>query len=384
MLSFQDDILAGTTLVRAAINSPNYVQGSTGWAIKIDGSAEFNNVTIRGGAIVGGTLTGTDWIINAAGSFFYSSTPAHGNLVASIASAGGTDGFGNVYQAGTWAYGSAGASAGLGASGIDAALLLVPGGSTHVTSVPQVIAAGTNAGAVNEAEWLVLESGKAGGHDDATIQLISQNANATAAARMVFEFGGSIAVQINKTNVTITTGGGTGFSGTPDISQVDTTVDTNANNGTQPMTQTWAIPALDPQVGTVYEIETTFNGTFQSATLGFKPRLSANPTMVTSGGDVIANTFFGAGAGFAGHVRLKMIVTATGAGGTADFFINGGVGNNGNRSPGVNEAYLSSQATGVAIDTTAANTLVIVSVWGSNVAGQTVVSHGSTFTRKGP
>ena len=35
-------------LIREAIKSPNYAAGSAGWSINKDGSAEFNNVTIRG------------------------------------------------------------------------------------------------------------------------------------------------------------------------------------------------------------------------------------------------------------------------------------------------------------------------------------------------
>jgi hypothetical protein len=51
-MQFQDELAAGTILVRPALQSPDYVTGVSGWAIKIDGSAEFNNILIRG--------TGTD------------------------------------------------------------------------------------------------------------------------------------------------------------------------------------------------------------------------------------------------------------------------------------------------------------------------------------
>lgn len=46
----------GGELIRAAIKSPNYVVGTTGWIINRDGSAEFNNVTIRIDAAVGGEI----------------------------------------------------------------------------------------------------------------------------------------------------------------------------------------------------------------------------------------------------------------------------------------------------------------------------------------
>lgn len=86
-------VVGGTNLARAQINSPNYVAGSTGWAIKQDGSAEFNNVTIRGGTTIGGT------------ALYYSTpTPQANTLVASVGASGGTDSAGNVYLAGVVTY----------------------------------------------------------------------------------------------------------------------------------------------------------------------------------------------------------------------------------------------------------------------------------------
>lgn len=48
MSGFGNSVVAGTNLVREAINSPNYVAGSAGWSVNKNGSAEFNNVTVRG------------------------------------------------------------------------------------------------------------------------------------------------------------------------------------------------------------------------------------------------------------------------------------------------------------------------------------------------
>lgn len=45
---FSNSILAGTTLVRDAIRSPNYVAGTSGWSVNKNGSAEFNDVVVRG------------------------------------------------------------------------------------------------------------------------------------------------------------------------------------------------------------------------------------------------------------------------------------------------------------------------------------------------
>lgn len=97
-MGFQNPIVGGTALRIPAIQSPNYSAGSAGWIIKIDGSAEFNNLTIRG------TFQGTNFILNTSGLFIYSGTPANGNLIATIAPASGTDSFGNAYLDGVVSY----------------------------------------------------------------------------------------------------------------------------------------------------------------------------------------------------------------------------------------------------------------------------------------
>ena len=63
---FPDSAIGGITLLTPAIQSPNFISGSEGWTINQDGSAQFNNLDIRG------TFNGTDFIINNNGIFFYS------------------------------------------------------------------------------------------------------------------------------------------------------------------------------------------------------------------------------------------------------------------------------------------------------------------------
>lgn len=50
---FSNSILAGTTLVRDAMKSENYVAGTAGWQISRNGDAEFNNLVARGSFISG-------------------------------------------------------------------------------------------------------------------------------------------------------------------------------------------------------------------------------------------------------------------------------------------------------------------------------------------
>ena len=98
-MGFANSVIGGAAaLIRAAIKSPNYVLGAAGWTINKDGSAEFNNLAIRG------TFNGTDYVMNSSGLFIYTPTEAAGNLAESSASAAGTDQFLNNYVPGHATY----------------------------------------------------------------------------------------------------------------------------------------------------------------------------------------------------------------------------------------------------------------------------------------
>jgi hypothetical protein len=87
-MTFRNSVVGGTTLVRPAIKSPNYTPGVDGWSINADGSAEFNNITIRGGTVISGT------------ALYYDGPPGPGTLFLSISASPGTDPFGNAYPEG--------------------------------------------------------------------------------------------------------------------------------------------------------------------------------------------------------------------------------------------------------------------------------------------
>ncbi len=73
-MPFTNPILGGTSLVRPAIQSPNYVSGSTGWAVKSDGTAEFNSVTARGNIVAGSVSAGSIGSSTIVNSDFQSGT----------------------------------------------------------------------------------------------------------------------------------------------------------------------------------------------------------------------------------------------------------------------------------------------------------------------
>src|SRR5688572_12485030 len=55
-MGFRSSILAGVKLIREAIQSPNYVAGTSGWSINRDGTAEFGDMTIRSSDGSGSTV----------------------------------------------------------------------------------------------------------------------------------------------------------------------------------------------------------------------------------------------------------------------------------------------------------------------------------------
>lgn len=65
MSGWGNPIEGGDVLRIPALQSPNFVDGVSGWFIGIDGSAQFNNLEIRG------SFLGSDFVINSAGIFFY-------------------------------------------------------------------------------------------------------------------------------------------------------------------------------------------------------------------------------------------------------------------------------------------------------------------------
>lgn len=74
-------------IARPVFKSDNYVPGTSGWAIFRNGNAEFN--------ALGGSFQ-----ITGQGIFFYVPTAGIGNLFASFANVGGTDPYGNGFNAG--------------------------------------------------------------------------------------------------------------------------------------------------------------------------------------------------------------------------------------------------------------------------------------------
>jgi hypothetical protein len=164
-VTFRNPILGagGSTLLRPAIQSPNFVHGVSGWSINRAGNAEFNDLTIRG------TYMGQNYLISEDGLFFYSGTPAAGNMTGSWAPAAGTDPYGNAYPAGLEIYSTLGS---ILLSAVDGILQSVGSSGRQVTvadgSIQWSAPGSTTNGSVDigatirEMDW---QSGQLGAND---------------------------------------------------------------------------------------------------------------------------------------------------------------------------------------------------------------------------
>jgi hypothetical protein len=169
-MAFSNPVVAGGILQVTSIESTNFVEGESGWIIERNGDAEFNNLTIRG------TFFGIDFEINSKGIFFYSSAPANGNLVISLAATAGSDEFGNPYPAGLQILNHGGANASgiaIGYSGTTP-LLYFLNAVANITNDPSLFVDASGAGTAQFAT-LVINSAE----DSTQLDYIGVNLDAS-------------------------------------------------------------------------------------------------------------------------------------------------------------------------------------------------------------
>jgi len=92
-------VIDGTRGAIFEYNTPGNTLVSS-WAASA-GTDPYGNTYPQGISIgPGSIIEGTDFVIDSTGAFWYSGTPGPGNLILSLASAAGTDGYGNIYPEG--------------------------------------------------------------------------------------------------------------------------------------------------------------------------------------------------------------------------------------------------------------------------------------------
>jgi hypothetical protein len=177
-MGFDNPVVGGTALRIPAIQSPNYAAGLAGWIIKIDGSAEFNNLTVRG------EFLGTNFIINSKGIFLYSAAPAAGNLIGSWANAAGTDAYTNTYPEGLAVGLNTKPQVHINRSST-AGFVEFPTNRSIENTIASILAGVVNSGAANEYATLQLFGPTVtGATNSAKLLLNSQNNDGTSEASL--------------------------------------------------------------------------------------------------------------------------------------------------------------------------------------------------------
>jgi len=367
------------TIARPQYQSQNYVPGVSGWAIFKNGNVEFNSGTFRG-TVTAGQFTGADFIINSAGAFFYSGAPAAGNLIASIASVSGIDGFGNAYLSGftnynnatgnkvqiessriflipSGAVGAAAVSLAAVLSGVDGLQFTAPDPDGLHTQALLAVVSATNGYGVIQAANSVLNL--------KTSETPSAPANGTY---LYVDAAGKLA-QISQAGTAMQVPG-TQLATFPAIAVTQATLNNLASA---------TYPANDAEIGAVYELEVNGNGIQGSTAQNLQ-------VAVSFGGNTMATFTWGSGfagtnAAFRWKVKIRIICHTTGAGGTWSSEIEGVIsGFNTNITNSV--AAVSCESSGTtAVDTTANQTFALQAAWGSTTGAPTLTSRVAMFKR---
>lgn len=306
-------------------------------------------------------LTGENFIINGNGTFTYSGTPALGNLTASIASAGGTDSFGNLYLPGTVGY-------------------FQTGGTWYATQFGTIQGVAFYSAGTAGGPWVEVASITAGPD-----VVLNSNRYVTANNPLIIEATpltpvvAGYAAFYGNSNGTPTANTPGGVGGALPLTQTDSGI--ASGNVTSPTLITSAYTldsALTP--GSTYTIKLWFNGTWGAQVLSIYADISGATTALAG---VAAAFAAGAANGDSvnGWIELEVYVASTT---TCRCSVSGGIHDQtvaANNSDTAGCIITGTVATGVAI--AGGDTLGIAIKFAASVVGQTIISEGARFTRSG-
>jgi hypothetical protein len=350
---------------------------------------------ISKGAISGTTITGTGFIINSAGAFFYSAAPALGNLVASSASSAGTDSFGNVYYSGESSYNPSGGATAFEVTQSAAGLISLGPGTTFAGGglQPSTISSG-GTGLLN------IESGAASGADaQAGFTFKSKLTDGTSPLNLASGYIGLNPLVANPgatwpslyadiTTFTPSAGLQSGYKGALVVSGADANPHTVTQATATQLSKIWPIPGGDAQVLTVYRL--TAAGTAGWGSVQQPLTLSLSAFGVANFASLpIGATEFTASLSLQWRLVADVVVVAPGNPGT----IKGGMGLDmgvaganqltqvgTNQSAGGFGSHNGANAT--AVTTTAAN-ITLQAAWASTTGAPTITCDYSYLERLG-
>ena len=361
MNGFRHDLAGGNgNMIIDSFQSPDFETGVSGWQVGKDGSAEFNNVTVRGTVESGrfiGTGEGLEFIL-------YSGVPAANNVIASSCSAAAVDSEGNAILAGSVVY------------DLDVSLQLDPSTASVRTYVNSDVQQGT----WSQTGQLTLSPD---GSQPAILKpgmLAMQNSGPPGAGEAPAGYGAFYGSPDGGLGGSY---GPAALAGTFPASQFDTSTQTNANvTGAHALSAAYTVPGSTLKAGTRLVLEVPYTATMEGNTLELG--LSVDGSVSFTVNDTISGTVVGSGIGIKGTVRVIVQVLTAGALGTINAFVDGTVGQAGAQADFSHRGSLTGSALGVSLDTTATHTFRLNSLWGASNAGQTASGYGSEFSYRQP
>lgn len=295
-----------------------------------------DGTTVTAATFNGSTYNGTDFKFNPSGLFFYSGTPALGNLVLTIGvTTSGTDSFGNAYQAGN---------------------AVLYQSSTAFTSL--------NA---SSAGNLILAAGSSGG---AGLELPSQSTTPTSSTSILYaDTAGNLSYR----------NGSGGFNGhLVNALNADTTPRGVSGPTQTQLSAAFIIPANDARAGNIYRL--VIYGKFTQATTAEQTSVNGalNGTAVAASGWVAATV--GSGLGATWKAEFTLLILTTGVSGTATAHLTGLVSTNGRAAQTAAQPFGAYSTNNITINTTVNNTMTIT---GNTVTSANIAGIGSTLERLG-
>lgn len=396
-MPFQHSIAGGQgNLINGSFQSPGFVTGLTGWQVTRAGHFEANDAVIRG-TINAGTFAGTDFIINAAGAFFYSGAPAAGNLIASIAPVAGTDSFGNAYKANIATYGTGGSTSYVQLAPGNPANVIVATGDANEQTPGNISAIISGAGAsrllVTRVKSPVVSTFPNGTARMDLFAAAVDNSGPAECHIQVIDAGGVTAAHIFVTPTQIHLASAPslidniqsagGITGKLPVQQTDTTEITATAAAATTITNNWTVPANDAQAGTIYQLTCGGFGV-QAAGAAVGLTIDAREFGQVFASSVLNAATIPAGATFHWEFTVRIIVVSTGVTGTAR--ASGVFTWSQATTTGSRETVAAGQTSAVdtTVNTTTATSIRATATWASVTGAPTMTCMYSIFERLGP
>jgi hypothetical protein len=368
----------GTVIAFSTWNGSSWVQQSFNATDLLTAGTIIANLVAAGTVIAGivdsttitaATFKGNAWQEDSNGAVFYD--PLSGDLFASTASRLFVDSFGNNITYGHAAYNYAAGKAIALNDGVLEYLYLIGGAWTNVAGI-----SADSTGRITINNNTVIT-----GTITPQAELTNGFAIDSATPPPVTATQCATYTDANATAMEYRTGSGL-VAYVPAV-QVDTGTRTLGNSTTAvAITRTWNIPANDAFVsgtlGTIYEIIANYTGTVELAT-------------VIQFGIILDGVFFDiapvtpgftASHGIVGGLRLTLGITATGAGGSVSYFMDGTMQDSVSRTPATSMTICGFPGA-VTFDTTATHNFAIGAKFSATVTGETLSGIGSRYSRYG-